>query len=101
MTDVLRKEWGFQGLIVSDNGGVTQLVTGQRFAKSDEEAVTAALNAGLTIITDSKDFTPAIMHAIGQGTLKQETVDQACLCNVLVRFRLGSLIRRRWCLIRR
>ncbi|HVT81225.1 MAG TPA: glycoside hydrolase family 3 C-terminal domain-containing protein, partial [Phycisphaerae bacterium] len=92
ITDVLRNEWNYQGMVVSDNGGVPRLASAQHYVKTTREAVAAALNAGITIIADyeNPNWTPDILQSIRDGSLKQETVDRAVLCNLLLRFRLGE-----------
>ncbi|RNL56556.1 glycoside hydrolase family 3 protein [Pedobacter jejuensis] len=47
LTDVLRKEWGFDGYVVSDCGAACNIFTKHQFTASMEEAAAAALKAGM------------------------------------------------------
>ena len=49
LTDILRKQWGFQGHIVSDCGAVTDIYEGHRIARSEAEACAIAIKAGLNV----------------------------------------------------
>jgi beta-glucosidase len=56
LTDVLRKEWGFQGYVVSDCGAVSYIVHRHKYTANQEEAVAAVLKAGLDLECEtSKD----------------------------------------------
>jgi beta-glucosidase len=89
LTDVLRKEWGFEGAVVSDWSGVTQLMNGHHYVDSEEEAVAAAVNAGLDVICDPRPKGPVVVRAVQQHLLTMEALDRALTRNMVVRFRLG------------
>src|SRR3977135_834073 len=46
MTDILRKEWGFNGYVVSDCGAIRDIWKGHHFASSEAEASAFAVKAG-------------------------------------------------------
>jgi beta-glucosidase len=48
LNDVLRKNWGFDGIVISDAKTVTNLTT-QGFARDAEDAAARAFNAGLDV----------------------------------------------------
>jgi beta-glucosidase len=89
LTQVLRNEWGFTGAVVSDWTGVTQLVTGQRYKPNDEEAIAAALTAGLDVMCDPRPMAPAVVRSVEQKLLKEEVLDRAVLRNITLRMKLG------------
>ena len=49
LTQVLRKEWGFNGYVVSDCGGPGFLVTHHKYVKTPEAAATLSIKAGLDL----------------------------------------------------
>jgi beta-glucosidase len=89
LTDVLRKEWGFEGAAVSDWTGVSQLMATHRYVQSESAAVAAALNAGLNVICDPRPLQGAVIAAVENKELSMETLDRALSQNLMVRFRLG------------
>src|SRR5207244_11696945 len=46
MMDILRKEWGFNGYVVSDCGAISDIWKGHKFAKSEPEASAMAVKVG-------------------------------------------------------
>ncbi len=89
LTDVLRDEWHFNGAVVSDWTGVSQLFQGQRYVNGEDEAIAAALNAGLDVICDPRPYAASVERTVTSGLLKEEVLDLALYRNLLVRFRLG------------
>ncbi|MCF0167425.1 MAG: glycoside hydrolase family 3 protein, partial [Bacteroidales bacterium] len=49
LTEVLRDDWGFDGYVVSDCGGVGLIRDGHKFVPTYEEAATVAIKAGLDL----------------------------------------------------
>lgn len=74
LTDVLKGELGFTGFVVSDWMGIDQL------AKSYEESVVAAINAGIDMVMVPEDwrrFTAVMTQATSTGGIPIERVDDA------------------------
>ncbi len=46
LNDVLRKEWGFEGFVVSDCGAISDIVHTHKYETDPEKAVALALKAG-------------------------------------------------------
>ena len=97
LTDILRKQWGFDGFVTDDLGAVALLTgsragrdneTGQRATEDPVEAVALAIKAGND--SDDTEFQVNIPLAVKRGLLTTADVDGA-LRNVLrVGFRLGA-----------
>ena len=49
LNDVLRKEWGFNGVIISDYGAITDLHSIHEIAKDNQQAAAEAFNATVDI----------------------------------------------------
>jgi beta-glucosidase len=87
LTDILRGQWGFDGFVVSDLGGIRTLMSGHRFTGKPEEAVAKALLAGCD--TDDEQYRDAIPAAVRAGLVSEEVVDRALTRVLRVGFRLG------------
>ena len=90
----LRKDWGFQGYVVSDCGAVQDVFQGHRFAATPEEGVAAALKAGMDLICGdyrNKMTTEqrTMVNAVHQGLLAEADIDRSLRRLFTARFRLG------------
>ncbi|MDB5319857.1 MAG: beta-glucosidase-like glycosyl hydrolase [Phycisphaerales bacterium] len=89
LTDILKKQWGFDGFVVSDLGGVDTMVKGHEKGKMTyEEAVARSINAGCDF--SDKEFMTYIPAAVKQGLLTQSRLDDALYSVMRDRFRLGE-----------
>lgn len=92
LTQILRKEWGFKGYVVSDSEAVEFIRTKHRIAKTPEEAVAISVNAGLNIrtnFTPPEDFVIPLRNAIKQGLVSIETIEERVRDVLRVKFWLG------------
>lgn len=88
LTGILRKQWGFDGFVVSDLGGIAKLVTDHRHFQTNEEAVAAAIVAGCDY--DDHEYNRGIPIALKQGLLSEDLIDRALTRVLKVAFRLGA-----------
>jgi beta-glucosidase len=77
LTDILRQEWGFEGLLVSDYFAISDLRTLHHVAATDDEAAKMALDAGVDIELPGADTFRDLAEQVRQGRIAQATVDQA------------------------
>lgn len=90
LTDVLRREWGFEGFVVSDYGSVAGIITHHRVADSKELASKLALEAGLDVELPAVDvFGPSLERAVREGWIPVEVVDEAVRRVLRVKFLIG------------
>ena len=88
MTDVLKKRWNWDGMIVSDWDAIIQL-TNQGAAKDGYEAAEKAINAGIDMDMMDNLYRTHLAKLIEDGRVSLETVDE-CVRRVLrMKFRLG------------
>jgi beta-glucosidase len=89
LDNLLRKQWGFEGYVVSDCDAVRD-IWGQRlhhYVKTPEEAAAAAVKAGCNLCCGG-DYN-ALVRAIQQGLVSEKEIDQALYYTLWTRFRLG------------
>jgi beta-glucosidase len=87
LTDVLRGQWKFGGVVVSDWGAVGQEIA-WGFARDDADAATLALRAGNDVEMASRtDF--ALPAEVRAGRLPMSTIDRAVARVLTMKFRLG------------
>jgi beta-xylosidase len=89
LTDVLRGEWGFDGLIVADYIGISLLYQHHNLARDRAEAAAIAFNAGLDIELPADDCVACLGEAVARGLLSMETVDAAVKRILVEKLRLG------------
>ena len=87
LTDILRKQWGFQGYVVSDCGAIGDIYQSHKFAGTAPEGVALALKAGtdLDCGTEYKNLLPAVRA----GLVAESEIDQSVRRLLTIRFRLG------------
>ncbi|HXR74942.1 MAG TPA: glycoside hydrolase family 3 N-terminal domain-containing protein [Bryobacteraceae bacterium] len=92
LLDILRKEWGFRGFVLSDLGAIRELVDKHRVSANAKAAIALALNSGVDMqFYDFKHdvFQDAIVSGIKDGTLAPEALDRAVSSVLRVKFELG------------
>lgn len=90
LTDLLRGEMNFDGIVVSDYISVDRIVDPFCVAETYEEAGILALKAGLDVeYPRQKGFTYALEDAVNDGKLDIEEIDKAVRCILTIKFRLG------------
>ncbi|WP_229768096.1 glycoside hydrolase family 3 N-terminal domain-containing protein [Sulfodiicoccus acidiphilus] len=77
LTEILRKEWGFDGNVVSDYDAIRMLIDVHRIAEDELDAAVQALEAGVTIeLPDSPACFSRIVDAVKAGKLSEAVVDE-------------------------
>ena len=89
LTDILKRQWGFEGFVVSDLGGVNSMVNGHMQGKmSYEEAVAQSLKAGCDF--SDNEYMKYIPAAVRQGLLPEARLNDALYRVLHDRIRLGE-----------
>ena len=89
LTDILKKQWGFAGFVVSDLGGVNTMVKGHMQGKMTyEDAVAQSLNAGCDF--SDNEYMKHIPAAVRQELLPEARLNDALRRVLRARFRLGE-----------
>lgn len=87
LDDILRKQWGFKGFIVSDYTGISEMVN---HGIGDLKTVSArALDAGIDMDMVSEGFTSTLKQSLAEGKITQAHIDQACRRILEAKYKLG------------
>jgi beta-glucosidase len=89
LTEVLKDEWGFKGVVVTDWDNVGRLVTEQRVCANYMEAATAAVRAGNDIMMTTPEFYEGALGAVRSGMLAEAEIDAPCARLLALKFRMG------------
>jgi beta-glucosidase len=89
LTGILRGEWGFEGIVVSDYNTVRRLQTVHRTAHDSEEAAIQALEAGIDIELPRMDCYSSLVEAVQKGKIREETIDRSVLRVLKTKYVLG------------
>ncbi|MBN2501192.1 MAG: glycoside hydrolase family 3 C-terminal domain-containing protein [Anaerolineales bacterium] len=87
LQEILREEWGFDGYVVSDCGAIGDIYLHHKVVKTAAEAAALAVNNGCDLNCGATY--PALVDAVAQGLISEETIDQAVKRLFMARFRLG------------
>jgi len=88
LRQILRSEWGFKGMVVSDWGSVTEMIS-HGFCANEKEAAFRALKAGVDMEMSSFTYAGNIKQLLKEGKIDQELIDQAVRNILTVKFKLG------------
>lgn len=89
LNDVLRKEWGFKGFVVSDWSGVNHTTTFHQVAKSFKESAIICANAGLDVDLPRLRSYVQLIDLVKQGKIKQAVIDESVKRILRVKFEMG------------
>jgi beta-glucosidase len=89
LIDVLRHDWGFDGIVVSDYFGIAELIRVHHVVGTKEEAAKLALESGVDIELPFPDAYQTLIEQVKEGKVAEATVDRS-VANVLrEKFRAG------------
>jgi beta-glucosidase len=96
LTDVLRGQLHFKGVVISDWQDVENLITKYHVASNMEDAIALAVNAGLDMSMIPLDagspdngFVPNLLKAVQDGKVSEARIDQSVARILALKFRLG------------
>lgn len=88
LTDVLRREWGFAGLVMGDAFAIGHLVT-QHFARDARDAVQRAFSAGVDLDMGGSTYSEHLAALAREGKVPIAKIDSAVRSVLALKVRLG------------
>ncbi len=96
LRDILRKDWGFDGIVVSDYFAIRLLTMGWQWefyrhfiAKDTVEAAKMAIEAGVNIEMVEQECYPALVDLVKNGEVSEELLDEMVKEVLRLKFKLG------------
>ncbi|AQP50936.1 glycoside hydrolase family 3 N-terminal domain-containing protein [Tessaracoccus flavescens] len=89
LTDVLRGEWGYGGMLITDWDNVGRMVWEQQIQPDYPHAAAAAVKAGNDMVMTTPGFFQGALDAIESGLLQESDLDRAVGRILRVKFELG------------
>ena len=89
LTDVLRKEWGFEGFVVSDWMDIERIYTLHHAADSPEDAIRIAVTAGMDMHMHGPGFLEPLAELVRNGEVPEADIDRAVRPILKSKFMLG------------
>jgi beta-glucosidase-like glycosyl hydrolase len=87
--DLLRKQWGFKGMIVSDYYGVEQLANKHFVAENNKDAARKAFNSGVQYEFPQANAYRYLPELLKEGKIKKAGLDKAVAQVLELKLRLG------------
>jgi len=89
LKEILRKEWGFTGFVVSDFYGVNELMTRHKIAGNKADAAMLAISAGVDIELPYSPCFSKLDSLVANGLMAQSILDTAVARILRAKFQLG------------
>lgn len=96
LRNILRDEWGFDGVVTADWNGIGELVK-HGLAEDGREAARLGIEAGVDVDMLSGVYVQYLPELVRSGDVSEELIDEACERVLTLKFRLG-LFDRDWSL---
>ncbi len=91
LTDLLRDEMGFEGVIVTDWADIGKLVDYHKTARNYDEATYQAVTAGvdMSMTPESLEFNESLLTLVEEGRISEERINESVRRILKLKFELG------------
>lgn len=89
LDDLLRRQWGFDGFVVTDCGAVELLIEGHDVAENKAQAAGMSVKAGVDMEMSGLLFEEALLEALRNGQIEEAVIDEAARRILKLKFELG------------
>jgi len=86
--DILKKEWNYQGFMVSDWGSMVEMVN-HGYSKDGKAAAESAANAGSDMDMESYLYVKHLKNLVDEGKVSEDKIDDAVRRILRVKYELG------------
>ena len=88
LNDILRKQWGFEGYVVSDCGAINDIYSSHKIVNTEEEAAALGIRRGCDLNCGDV-YQRALKKAVSQGLVGVKEIDLSVYRLMLARMKLG------------
>lgn len=88
MKDVLRDEWGFKGVIITDYAAIQELIE-HGIAGNDREAAKLSIEASVDIDMKTSCYSNNLKQLVEDGEIKEELINECCMRVLKLKNKLG------------
>jgi len=88
LNDILRKQWGFEGYVVSDCGAINDIFESHKIVNTEEQAAALGIRRGCDLNCGSV-YQRALKTALSQGLIGIKEIDLSVYRLMLARMKLG------------
>ncbi|NMB01897.1 MAG: beta-glucosidase [Firmicutes bacterium] len=90
LTEILREQWGFQGVVVADYWSIPMLNTDHRVSPNEQVSGVMALQAGLDIeLPETQCYGDKLVAAVREGLIEEQVIDLSVERHLALKFALG------------
>jgi beta-glucosidase len=89
LNDVLKDEWGFEGIVVTDWDNVGRMHWEQKICPSMKEAAALAVKSGNDLMMQTPTFFEGALEAVAAGMLTEQEIEEPCRRVLALKFRMG------------